>query len=156
MISSRIEGALDDVKTKYIEGNDILKCRKKSEKLGFVGDVLEVNFSGIAEKVSEGYTVIVSPMGGDKDGNLYNVNADLSASSLAKSLQSELLVYFTKVKGILDSGGNPISSINKGGVGRLIEQGVISGGMIPKVNSALDALTGGVRKVMIGSTAVQE
>ncbi|NLW07721.1 MAG: acetylglutamate kinase [Clostridia bacterium] len=120
--------------------------------LGFVGQVEKINPGIIETLLAEGYIPVVAPIGVGKDGESYNINADLVAGELALALKADKLVLLTDVEGILSERGNPdslISALEVSRVPELIQQGVISGGMIPKVNCCMQALAGGVKKTHI-------
>ncbi len=118
--------------------------------LGLVGRVREVNTDVIeALERAGGLIPVVAPVGGDGDGNTYNINADNFAGALAGALRAEKLILMTDVEGVLDSGGKLISTLDRATAEKFIGDGTIRGGMIPKVQCALDALGDGVRKVHI-------
>ena len=96
------------------------------------------------------YTPVIAPIGIDPESNqMYNVNADMAATEIACELGAEKLIFLTDTDGILDKSGKTISSIHKSQYKELIEDGTITKGMIPKINSAVDAILRGVRKVHI-------
>jgi len=96
------------------------------------------------------YTPVIAPIGIDPESNqMYNVNADMAATEIACELGAEKLIFLTDTDGILDKSGKTISSIHKSQYKELIEDGTITKGMIPKINSAIDAILRGVRKVHI-------
>ncbi|MCD6412810.1 MAG: acetylglutamate kinase [Elusimicrobia bacterium] len=138
----------------YVEGGEIFVARRKSENLGFVGEVAEVKKDKPEEILSQNKIPVISPVGADSSGNLYNINADVSAAALAGSFRAEELFFLTKVSGVLDSAGVILSEISAGSIGALIEKGVVTGGMIPKVRSAANALAEGVGRVLIGETVI--
>jgi acetylglutamate kinase len=109
-------------------------------KLGWVGEVENVNTSLLELLLSNNYLPVISPIGVDKIGQKYNINADHAAVSIAKVLNAEILCYVTNTNGVLNSEGKRIEMITRNQVESLIEDKTITGGMIPKVNSALDAL----------------
>lgn len=116
---------------------------------GRVGRVIRVD-TEIIDRLDEGnFIPVIAPVGVDHEGNPYNINADLVAGSLAAALRAEKLLLMTDVPGISDRGGKLISSINRKIVEEMLADGGISGGMIPKVESALTALDAGVPKVHI-------
>ncbi|MBI5442035.1 MAG: acetylglutamate kinase [Deltaproteobacteria bacterium] len=117
-----------------------------------IGAVGEVEF--IQPKVIEtldqgGFIPVIAPVGVGERGETYNINADLVAGKIAGALKAEKLVLLTDVEGILDREGNLLSTLRKGEIASLIERGVIRGGMIPKVQCALEALADGVKKVHV-------
>ncbi len=116
---------------------------------GLVGEVREINAEIIHTLTKSGFIPVIAPVGVGESGETYNINADLVASAVAKALSSERLILLTDVDGVLDSSGSLISSVNAKNSHRMIEEKSISGGMIPKIEYALDALGGGVGKVHI-------
>ncbi len=130
----------------------IIKAKKKLMKdvdLGLVGDVDEVNPEILLHLSEDGYIPVVAPIGVDEDGRRYNINADSVASAIAISLKAEKLIFLTDTDGVKDKRGNLISSIKVNEVGIFINNGTITGGMIPKVLSSKDAVERGVKKVHI-------
>jgi len=117
--------------------------------LGFVGEVTAVNTDLLKNLMEKNYIPVVAPVGVGKDGEAYNVNADLAAAAVAKALKAEKLIYLTDTEGVKDDRGNLIKKLKDDQIDPLIKRGVISGGMIPKVKSAVDALKGGVKKVHV-------
>jgi len=116
---------------------------------GLVGEVRHVNPGIINTLTQNGFIPVIAPIGVGDAGETYNINADLVASWVAMSLSAERLILITDVDGVLDSSGSLISSIQARNIKQMIEDKVISGGMIPKVECASDALKEGVRKVHI-------
>ncbi len=123
--------------------------------LGSVGEVEQINPGVINALDKGGFIPVIAPVGAGADGCTYNINADLVAGEVAGALQAEKLVLMTDVAGILDNSGELIGSIHRNDVEGLVERGVISGGMIPKVRCALDALDAGVKKVHIVDGRIQ-
>lgn len=133
-----------------VDGN-IIKARKlllEDVDLGLVGDVEEINPDILINLSKNGYIPVVSPIGFDDSGNRYNINADTVASSIAQALQAEKLIYVSDVDGIMDNNNNLISEIKIKDIDQMIES-VLTGGMIPKVLSAKEAIENGVKKVHI-------
>jgi acetylglutamate kinase len=114
--------------------------------LGFVGEITEVNTSFIEFLLTANILPVIAPIGVGQDGQSYNINADIAAASLAAALRAEKLVYLSDVEGVLAS-GELVHSMDEAEGERLINTGVISAGMIPKIRSAFDAVDAGVRKV---------
>ena len=134
-----------------IDGN-MLKCSKESEDLGFVGKIERVDTHILTSCLDAGYLPVVSTVGYDDDGNIYNVNADTAASAIAGALKAESLILMTDVRGLLRSRDDENSLIKKvyvSDIPSLIKEGVISGGMIPKVHCCRDAIRNGVGRVFI-------
>jgi acetylglutamate kinase len=118
------------------------------EELGLVGEVTDVNPLLIKNLLNEKYLPVIAPIGVDEKGTVYNVNADIAAGSIAGALQAAKLVYITDTEGVKSKSGL-IPHLTKEDAENFISDGTISGGMIPKVESALSALEAGVQKVHI-------
>lgn len=134
-----------------IDGH-MLRAEAKDEQLGFVGDITKVNVQPILDVIEKGYIPVVSTLGCDKQGNVYNVNADTAAAKIAGALNSESLISLTDISGILKDVNDPdslISHIEIDEAKTLMDEGIISGGMIPKVECCVNAIDWGVRKVFI-------
>lgn len=123
--------------------------RPDGESLGFVGEVAHVDVSLLDRLKGDGYVPVVAPIGTDRDGASYNINADLVASAVAVALGASRLLLLTNTPGILDDGGALLTGLSAPEVERLIERGTIHGGMLPKVRCALDAVEAGVPSVVI-------
>lgn len=134
-----------------IDGH-MLMAEPKNVELGFVGDITKVNVQPILDVIEKGYIPVVSTLGCDKQGNVYNVNADTAAAKIAGALGSESLISLTDISGILKDVNDPdslISHIEVDEAKSLMDEGIISGGMIPKVECCVNAIDWGVRKVFI-------
>ncbi len=116
---------------------------------GLVGQVTHVDPGIINTLTQQDFIPIIAPVGTGDSGETYNINADLVASSIAKALSAGRLIFLTDVDGVLDSSGSLISSIGADKINKMVEEKTISGGMIPKIECALDALKSGVEKVHI-------
>ncbi|MEA1949141.1 MAG: acetylglutamate kinase [Thermodesulfobacteriota bacterium] len=116
---------------------------------GLVGEVTHVNPSIINTLTKQDFIPIIAPVGTGDSGETYNINADLVASSIAIALSAGRLILLTDVDGVLDSSGSLISSISAENINQMVEEKTISGGMIPKIECALEALKNGVEKVHI-------
>ena len=130
----------------------LIKASIKNPKLGFVGNIDEVNISPVSDLLENGYIPVVSTIGCDDEGNIYNINADTAAARIAGQLKCESLISMTDIDGILKDKNDPstlISQINVSDAPQLIREGIISGGMIPKINCCIEAIRQGVRKVFI-------
>ncbi len=126
--------------------------RWESVDIGFVGEVARVNPEIIKNVIKEGYIPVIAPTAVGPDGESYNINADYVAGKLAAALQAEKMVLLTDVEGIMRRPGDPesrMSVIRMEEVGPLREAGVISGGMLPKVEACLEALQAGVNRTHI-------
>lgn len=122
--------------------------RHQREDLGFVGEITAVNAAFIRSLLTDGCLPVLAPLGVDDEGNVYNINADVAAAEIAKALEARKLIYLTDVEGIAAE-GSLLKCLSESDAERLISRNVINGGMIPKVESALDALKAGVGKVHI-------
>lgn len=152
----KIEISSHGAKVIGLEGSsDIVFAKKKSasKDLGLVGEVVKINKKKLSKLVSDNHIVILAPSAVDPDsGEVYNVNADEVASFVAGTLEAEKFVFLTDVKGVMRNPSEPeslISSMKESEALDLIEKGVISSGMIPKVKACMDALAVGVKKVHI-------
>lgn len=117
--------------------------------LGFVGQIVGVDERILRALERDGFTPVVAPTGVDQDGVTYNINADLAAGEIAGALRAEKLVLLTDTGGILDKDGTLLPTLTRSAVKRLIANGIISGGMLPKVQACLTALNNGVKKTHI-------
>jgi len=134
-----------------IDGH-MIKAEVKDERLGYVGEITDVNVTPILDVIDKGYIPVVSTVGYDCDGNTYNINADTAAARIAGALGAESMISMTDIDGILRDKNDPGTLIPKIYVSeapQLMREGVISGGMIPKVNCCIDAIRRGVHKVFI-------
>lgn len=140
-----------------IPGNDLLVCDKKkimvegeSVDIGYVGETHTVKTESIHYALDDGYIPVISPIACDRNGQLYNVNADTAAGKIAAALQARRLVYLCDVPGLMFDVKKPeslISSLKAHEFDTLVDTGVISKGMIPKTDSAIKALHEGVHRV---------
>lgn len=130
----------------------MLLAEIKNPDLGFVGEIKKVNVAPILDLLEKGYIPVISTVACDEEGNIYNVNADTAAAKIAGELKAESLISMTDIAGILKDKDDPNSLIKKISIqdaDNLISEGVISGGMIPKVECCVNALKWGVNKVFI-------
>ena len=118
--------------------------RSQEVDIGFVGDVMKINANIINVLLANNYIPVIAPTGVGLKGETYNINADLVAGKVAEALGAEKLILLTNITGVLDENKNLLTGLSTQEVDRLIETGVIYGGMIPKVGCALDAVKGGV------------
>lgn len=137
-------------------GNEILMVRKRHMEggvdVGHVGEVMSVNVMPLKELTEFSIIPVVYPVGVDSHGEIYNVNADEAAAKIAAAMQVQKVMILTNVQGILRNIGEPeslISSLDDVEAQQLIDQGVVQGGMIPKVKACITALAGGVRKAHV-------
>jgi acetylglutamate kinase len=120
-----------------------------SVDLGHVGKVVAVNDEILRLLSKSSYIPVIAPIGFDKSGNSYNINADVVAGKIAEVLGAEKLIYLTNTPGLLDSSKNLLTGLNASQVKELINTGVVHSGMLPKINSALEAVAGGVNRAHI-------
>lgn len=137
-----------------ISGMDghLIEAEMKDENLGYVGKITKVNVEPIMDLLEKGYIPVVSTIGCDMKGNVYNINADTAASRIAGAIRAESLISMTDIAGILRDKDDPsslIPMIDIRDAATLFDEGVISGGMIPKVECCIDAINHGVKKVFI-------
>ena len=134
-----------------IDGH-MIKAEQLDERLGYVGEITEVNVTPILDVLEKGYIPVISTVGCDDEGNSYNINADTAAARIAGQLGAESLISMTDIEGILRDKNDPSTLISKIYVSeapQLMREGVISGGMIPKVNCCIEAIRRGVNRVFI-------
>lgn len=118
-------------------------------ELGFVGEVHYVDSKVIETLTSNDFIPVIAPIGVGEDGHAYNINADMAAGKIAASLNAESLILLTNIVGLLDKNKKLLTNLDQVQVRALIQDGTIAGGMIPKVECALDAVLAGVAKVQI-------
>ena len=130
----------------------ILEAKVKDERLGFVGEVTKVRPQPIWDLLEKNYIPVISTVAGDRQGNTYNINGDTAAAYLAGALGAERLIMMTDIAGILRDKDDPstlIPHITVSEAKKLYDEGIISGGMIPKVDCCIEALEHGVNNVVI-------
>lgn len=137
-----------------ISGMDghLIEAVMKDERLGYVGKITNINVAPITDLLEKGYIPVVSTVGCDKDGNAYNINGDTAAAHIAGALEAERLIMMTDIAGILKDKDDPstlIPEMTVSEAAKLQKDGVISGGMIPKVECCVEAIQKGVNKVII-------
>ncbi|MEW6647508.1 MAG: acetylglutamate kinase [Pseudomonadota bacterium] len=126
----------------------LMKSRDKQDELidlGLVGEVTEIDPALVALLDTEDFIPVIAPVGVGEDGQSYNINADLVAGKLAETLKAEKLILLTNTTGVLDKDGNLLTGLTATRVDELIADGTISGGMIPKIDMALEAVKNGVK-----------
>jgi len=137
-----------------ISGMDghLIESRIKDERLGYVGEIVKIHISPVIDLLEKGYIPVISTIGCDKDGNAYNINGDTAAAFIAGALKAERLIMMTDIDGILRDKDDPSTLIPKITISEaraLYDEGVISGGMIPKVECCIEAINEGVNNVVI-------
>lgn len=134
-----------------IDGH-MLKAKPINKELGYVGEITEVNTQPILDVLENGYIPVISTIGCDDEGHTYNINADTAAARIAANLKAESLISMTDISGILKDQNDPSTLIPKIYVNdtkQLMRDGIITGGMIPKVECCAEAIRNGVNKVFI-------
>ena len=137
-----------------ISGMDgqLIEAKMKDERLGYVGEITNVNIQPVHDLLEKGYIPVISTVGCDKEGNTFNINGDTAAAFIAGALNAERLFMMTDIAGILRDVNDPSSLISEVSVNeakQLYKDNVITGGMIPKVNCCIDAIQMGVKSVVI-------
>jgi len=117
--------------------------------VGAVGDITQIDPSLIGHLEAGGFIPVIAPIGVGKDGETYNINADVVAGKIAEVLKAEKLVLLTNTPGVLNKAGDLITGITPNEIDGMVEDGTLSGGMLPKIGSALDAARNGVKSVHI-------
>ena len=134
-----------------MDGN-LIEAKMKNEKLGYVGEVTRINISPVTDILEKGYIPVISTLGCDADGNAYNINADTAAAHIAGALGAERFILMTDIAGILkdkDDASTLIPEISIPEARKLKDEGIISSGMIPKVQCCVTAIESGVKNVVI-------
>jgi acetylglutamate kinase len=129
--------------------NNILVVEQENPELGFVGAPKEINQTIIEQIIKEKKVPVIAPLGLDKNDQVFNINADTAAGSIAKKLSARRLIIMSDVEGVLDDNKKLISEINTNKINELIKNETISGGMIPKIKICLDVASNGVKGVCI-------
>ncbi len=130
----------------------LLQCTVKDERLGFVGEIQKIHIAPITDLLEKEYIPVVSTVGCDKRGNAYNINGDTAAAYIAGALGAERLIMMTDIAGVLRDRDDPstlIPAISASEIPALQESGIISGGMIPKIQCCAEAIRRGVKNVTI-------
>jgi len=140
-----------DCKAKRIttKENNIITVVQENKDLGFVGKPTRINKEFLTEIIKANEVPVIAPLGSDKDNQTFNINADTAAGSIAIELKARRLMIISDVEGVLDSEKKLIPEINSKKANELIDQEVISGGMIPKIKNCLDVASNGVKAVVI-------
>ena len=130
----------------------MIEAKPLDDRLGYVGEITDVDVTPILDVLEKGYIPVISSVGCDNEGNSYNINADTAAARIAGTLKAESLISMTDIVGILRDKDDPstlISKIHVSDAPQLMREGIISGGMIPKVECCIEAIRRGVHKVFI-------
>ncbi|MEJ6708928.1 MAG: acetylglutamate kinase [Amylibacter sp.] len=134
-----------------ISGKDasLLICTQADPELGLVGEPKTVDATVVQSLIADGMIPVIAPLGAGENGETFNVNGDTAAGAIAAGLKADRLLLLTDVEGVKDAEGDVITSLTSEQVEKLTAQGVIAGGMIPKTETALSAVRGGVNAVVI-------
>lgn len=119
------------------------------DDVGFVGEITQINAKIIRDLCDDGFIPVIAPIGVDKEGQAYNINADLVAGKMAEALAAEKLMLLTNTPGIVDGSGQLLTQLSAADIQQLINDGTVSGGMLPKVQCAVDAVGAGVQAAQI-------
>ena len=134
-----------------IDGH-MIEAKQMDEKWGYVGEITNINTQPILDVLEKGYIPVISTVGCDSENNVYNINADTAAAGIAGMLGAECLISMTDIVGICEDPKDPdtlIKIINVSEAPQLIKKGIISGGMIPKIDCCVEAIRRGVKRVFI-------
>tara|TARA_B110001452_G_scaffold47898_1_gene36614 strand:- start:182 stop:1048 length:867 start_codon:yes stop_codon:yes gene_type:complete len=129
--------------------NNIISVIKENDELGFVGVPTKINKAIIDRIVNNRKVPVIAPLGLDENNQIYNINADTAAGSIAKKIEARRLIIMSDVEGVLDNNKKLIPEINSSSIKDLIDSEIITGGMIPKINNCLDVASNGVKGVVI-------
>ena len=135
----------------------IIEAKMKDERLGYVGEITKVRTQPITALLEKNYIPVISTVASDRQGNTYNINGDTAAAYIAGALNAKRLIMMTDIDGILRDKDDPTTLIHKLTISEakaLYEEGVISGGMIPKVDCCIEAIKAGVNTVVINDGRV--
>ena len=130
----------------------LIEAEIKDEKLGYVGEITKIHIKPVTDLLEKDYIPVISTLGCDKQGNTYNINGDTAAANIAGALGAEKLIMMTDIDGILRDRDDPstlIPEITINEANKLYEDGIVTGGMIPKVECCIDAIHKGVKNVVI-------
>ena len=137
-----------------ISGMDgrLIEAKIKDERLGYVGEITKIHIRPVIDLLEKGYIPVISTLGCDREGNAYNINGDTAAAYIAGALGAERLIMMTDIAGLLRDKDDPstlIPNVTVSEAQTLREEGVISGGMIPKIDCCVEAIEKGVKNVII-------
>ena len=137
-----------------ISGMDgmLIEAKTRDKRLGYVGDIKKIHIQPVIDLLEKNYIPVISTVGCDKKGNTYNINGDIAAAHIAGALSAERLIMMTDIAGILRDKDDPdtlIPEITVAEAQKLREEGIVSGGMIPKTECCIEAINKGVEKVII-------
>lgn len=130
----------------------LIESEQKDERLGYVGSIKKIHIKPVMDLLEKNYIPVISTVGCDREGNTYNINGDTAASYIAGALGAERLIMMTDIAGLLADKDDPstlIAEVTINEAQKLYEEGVISGGMIPKIQCCIEAIREGVKNVII-------
>jgi len=141
-------------KAMVISGMDgmLIEAKIRDERLGYVGDITKIHIKPVEDLLEKGYIPVISTLGCDRDGNAYNINGDTAAAYIAGAIKAERLIMMTDIAGILRDKDDPstlIADVTVSEAEQLKKDGIVSGGMIPKVDCCIEAINKGVKNVVI-------
>ncbi|MBK1636804.1 acetylglutamate kinase [Rhodovulum adriaticum] len=152
-VNKRIVQAINDQGGRAVglSGKDggLMTCDQTDPSLGFVGTPADVNPAVLHKLFEAGMIPVVAPLGAGRNGETFNVNGDTAAGAVAAALKADRLLLLTDVAGVKDASGEVVTELSPDHIRELTEAGIIAGGMIPKTETALAAIAGGVRAVVI-------
>ena len=128
---------------------NVISVKPERKELGFVGTPDQIKTSVLNDIIKENEIPVVAPMGLDVNNQAYNINADITAGAISKKLKSRRLLLMTDVEGVLDKNKKLISEITPDIAKKMMDENIITGGMIPKINTCIDAISNGVKGVVI-------
>jgi acetylglutamate kinase len=134
-----------------LSGKDanLMVCDQTNPDLGFVGTPADMDPTLLHHLFEKDMIPVIAPLGAGRDGETFNVNGDTAAGAIAAALKADRLLLLTDVSGVKNADGDVVTELNSGQIREMTREGVIAGGMIPKTETALDAIDGGVRAVVI-------
>ena len=130
----------------------MIEARIRDERLGYVGEITRIHIKPVTDLLNTGYIPVISTLGCDREGNIYNINGDTAAAHIAGALNAERLIMMTDIAGILRDRNDPASLIPELSLEEALmlkEQGIVSGGMIPKLDCCIQAISAGVKNAVI-------
>ena len=148
-IVKALKGQSCDSESINPDNNNIISVIRENDELGFVGIPTKINKAIIDKIVNNKKVAVIAPLGLDESNKTYNINADTAAGSIAKKIEARRLIIMSDVEGVLDNNRKLIPEINSSSIKNLIKDGVITGGMIPKINNCLDVASNSVKGVVI-------
>ena len=155
-INKNIAGTLNTLGVKAIglcgKDSQLIKAEKLDDKLGYVGKITEINAKLLEVLAKDEFIPVIASVATDDNGNSYNVNADIAAAAIGAAMHAEKLLFLSDIDGIMankDDKETLIDRISVDGLRKMIESGAISGGMVPKANSCIDAIERGINSVLV-------